>query len=295
MMDQDIFKKDNEYIVHTYQHFPIAVRCGHGASAEDFDGKTYVDFGSGIGTNSLGFCNESWVDAVSEQLRKVQHTSNLFYTLPDVLLAERLCRETGYSKVFFCNSGAEANEAAIKLARKYGREKKGEYCNRIITFKNSFHGRMITTPAWKMIFCSLWMRYRPVSAGRGHFFAVSSTISVRILSLLQKGWEEAFRLTQSLWMRRLGRFFSRGSMALRGGEVSGLGLMIGVRLEERMDAKLVASRCAENGLMILTAKTKLRIMPPLNITMDEIDRGLNVLRGCLSGLGDRDETKKNKL
>ena len=75
-----------------------------------------------------------------------------------------------------------------------------------------------------------------------------------------------------------------------GGEVSGLGLMIGVRLEERMDAKLVASRCAENGLMILTAKTKLRIMPPLNITMDEIDRGLNVLRGCLSGLGDRDET-----
>ncbi len=183
-MDQDIFKKDNEYIVHTYQHFPIAVRCGHGASAEDFDGKTYVDFGSGIGTNSLGFCNESWVDAVSEQLRKVQHTSNLFYTLPDVLLAERLCRETGYSKVFFCNSGAE---------------------------------------------------------------------------------------------------------------VSGLGLMIGVRLEERMDAKLVASRCAENGLMILTAKTKLRIMPPLNITMDEIDRGLNVLRGCLSGLGDRDETKKNKL
>lgn len=173
MMDQDIFKKDNEYIVHTYQHFPIAVRCGHGASAEDFDGKTYVDFGSGIGTNSLGFCNESWVDAVSEQLRKVQHTSNLFYTLPDVLLAERLCRETGYSKVFFCNSGAEANEAAIKLARKYGREKKGEYCNRIITFKNSFHGRMITTPAWKMIFCSLWMRYRPVSAGRGHFFAVS--------------------------------------------------------------------------------------------------------------------------
>ena len=80
-----------------------------------------------------------------------------------------------------------------------------------------------------------------------------------------------------------------------GGAVSGLGLMIGVRLEERMDAKLVASRCAENGLMILTAKTKLRIMPPLNITMDEIDRGLNVLRGCLSGLGDRDETKKNKL
>ena len=74
--------------------------------------------------------------------------------------------------------------------------------------------------------------------------------------------------------------------------MSGLGLMIGVRLEERMDAKLVASRCAENGLMILTAKTKLRIMPPLNITMDEIDRGLNVLRGCLSGLGDRDETKK---
>lgn len=114
MMDQDIFKKDSEYIAHTYQRFPIAVRCGHGASAEDFDGKSYIDFGSGVGTNSLGVCNERWVAAVSEQLGKVQHTSNLFYTLSDVLLAERLCWETGYSKVFFGNSGAEANEAAIK-------------------------------------------------------------------------------------------------------------------------------------------------------------------------------------
>lgn len=137
MTNQDVFKKDGEYISHTYQRFPIAVKCGHGASAEDFDGNRYIDFGSGIGTNFLGFCNEGWVKAVSGQLGMVQHTSNLFYTLPDVMLAERLCRET--------------------------------------------------------------------------------------------------------------------------------------------------------GLMILTAKTKLRIMPPLNITMDEIDRGLDILRECLSRFGGCNE------
>lgn len=117
MTSQNIFHKDMEYISHTYQRFPVAVRCGHGATAEDFEGNSYIDFGSGIGTNSLGFCNEGWVDAVTEQLRQVQHTSNLFYTMPDVLLAERLCQETRYAKVFFGNSGAEANEGAIKIAR----------------------------------------------------------------------------------------------------------------------------------------------------------------------------------
>ena len=124
MTDRDIFHKDTEYIAHTYQRFPVAVRCGHGAAAEDFEGNSYIDFGSGIETNSPGFCNEGWVAAVTEQLRLVQHTSNLFYTMPDVLLAERLCRETEYAKVFFGNSGAEANEGAIKVARKYGREKR---------------------------------------------------------------------------------------------------------------------------------------------------------------------------
>ncbi|WP_300346774.1 aminotransferase class III-fold pyridoxal phosphate-dependent enzyme [uncultured Oscillibacter sp.] len=147
MTNQDIFSKDETYVAHTYNRFPVAVQSGHGATAKDFDGKEYIDFGSGIGANSLGFCNEEWVRAVTEQLKLVQHTSNLFYTSPDALLAERLCQATGYSKVFFSNYGAEANEGAIKLARKYGRDKKGYRCNQMITLRNSFHGRTITTLA----------------------------------------------------------------------------------------------------------------------------------------------------
>jgi|GEM_PF-4846739 acetylornithine transaminase len=115
MQNSDIFIKDSTYIAHTYNRFPVAVESGHGAVATDFDGKKYIDFGSGIGTNSLGFCNKEWISAVTAQLKKVQHTSNLFYTQPDAALAERLCIETGYRKVFFGNSGAEANEALSKL------------------------------------------------------------------------------------------------------------------------------------------------------------------------------------
>lgn len=147
MQNSDIFIKDSTYIAHTYNRFTVAVESGHGAVATDFDGKKYIDFGSGIGTNSLGFCNEEWISAVTAQLKNVQHTSNLFYTQPDAVLAERLCIETGYRKVFFGNSGAEANEGAIKIARKYGIENKGKHCNNIITLENSFHGRTVTTLA----------------------------------------------------------------------------------------------------------------------------------------------------
>ena len=145
MEKNNVFEKDQKYIAHTYHRFPAAVKSGNGAQAEDFEGKRYIDFGSGIGTNSLGFCNDKWIQAVVSQVKQLQHTSNLFYTLPDSLLAERLCKVTGYSKVFFGNSGAEANEGAIKIARKYGKEVKGDHCNRIITLENSFHGRTITT------------------------------------------------------------------------------------------------------------------------------------------------------
>ena len=145
MQNSDVFEKDRKYIAHTYHRFPAAIKNGHGAQAEDYEGKKYIDFGSGIGTNSLGFCNSKWVQAVVSQVSQLQHTSNLFYTLPDSLLAERLCEVTGYSKVFFGNSGAEANEGAIKVARKYGMKVKGEHCNRIITLENSFHGRTVTT------------------------------------------------------------------------------------------------------------------------------------------------------
>lgn len=147
MKNKNIFEKDHAYIAHTYNRFPAALKSGRGAQAVDFDGKQYIDFGSGIGTNSLGFCNSAWVEAIVAQANQLQHTFNLFYTLPDAELAERLCRITGYSKVFFGNSGAEANEGALKIARKYGIETKGEHCNHIITLKNSFHGRTITTLA----------------------------------------------------------------------------------------------------------------------------------------------------
>ena len=116
MQNSDVFEKDRKYIAHTYHRFPAAIKNGHGAQAEDYEGKKYIDFGSGIGTNSLGFCNSKWVQAVVSQVSQLQHTSNLFYTLPDSLLAERLCEVTEYSKVFFGNSGAEANEGAIKVA-----------------------------------------------------------------------------------------------------------------------------------------------------------------------------------
>ena len=145
MKNKDVFEKDYSFISHTYNRFPAALKNGFGAQAFDYEGKRYIDFGSGIGTNSLGFCNDKWLEAIISQAKQLQHTSNLFYTLPAADLAEHLCQITDYSKVFFCNSGNEANEGAIKIARKYGIETKGGHCNRIITLENSFHGRTITT------------------------------------------------------------------------------------------------------------------------------------------------------
>ncbi|MGF0034275.1 acetylornithine transaminase [Bariatricus sp. SGI.154] len=391
MTDQDIFHKDTEYIAHTYQRFPVAVRCGHGATAEDFEGNSYIDFGSGIGTNSLGFCNEGWVAAVTEQLRLVQHTSNLFYTMPDVLLAERLCRETGYAKVFFGNSGAEANEGAIKVARKYGREKKGERCNQIITLKNSFHGRTVTTLAatgqdsFHQHFFPFTEGFRYVEAGNRQQLqeAVDNSVCGIMVELVQgEGGVTAIDKSYAKYVEevciengilflvdevqtgigRTGTFlcceqyhirpniitlakglggglpigavlmddvagkvlgpgqhgstFGGNPVVCAGGievldqicrkgflsdvsakadylceqlrtmpgvtEISGMGLMIGVSVDEGLDARKVAERCAKTGLLILTAKKKLRIMPPLNITLDEINKGLNILSRCLS-------------
>lgn len=391
MTSQDVFHKDREYISHTYQRFPVAIRCGHGATAEDFEGNSYIDFGSGIGTNSLGFCNEGWVNAVTEQLRQVQHTSNLFYTTPDVLLAERLCRETGYAKVFFGNSGAEANEGAIKAARKYGREKKGERCNQIITLKNSFHGRTVTTLAatgqdsFHQYFFPFTEGFRYVEADdrRQLQEAVDNSVCGIMVELVQgeggvaaidKGYakyvEEVCKENDILFLvdevqtgigrtgtllcseqyhirpniitlakglggglpigavlmdevageilgpGQHGSTFGGNPVVCAGGVevmkqickegflddvsaradylwdrlqtmpgmtgISGIGLMIGVSVDEGLDARKIAEQCAENGLLILTAKKKLRIMPPLNITLDEIDKGLDILRRCLS-------------
>jgi len=391
MINQDIFRKDSAYVAHTYNRFPVAVWSGRGATAKDFDGKEYVDFGSGIGANALGFCNEDWVKAVIEQLHLVQHTSNLFYTLPDALLAERLCQLTGYSKVFFGNSGAEANEGAIKLARKYGREKKGEHCNQIITLYNSFHGRTITTLAatgqdsFHQHFFPFTegFRYVPINDQKQLNDAVDDSVCGIMIELVQgEGGVTAMDKEYAQYIENLckennillivdevqtgigrtgtflcceqyqiqpniitlakglgaglpigailmddvtgdifqpgqhGSTFGGNPVVCAGGievlnqvckegflsgvvtkaahfkerlltmpgvaGISGLGLMIGVTIAEGLDAREIASRCAENGLLILTAKAKLRIMPPLNITMNEIDKGLDILRLCLS-------------
>ncbi len=136
---------DKQYVANTYARFPVEISHGKGSYLYSPDGKEYIDMGSGIGVTAFGNCDDVWKNAVIEQLNKVQHTSNLYYTEPCARLAKMLCERTGMKKVFFGNSGAEANECAIKVARKYGAENKGKDYNVIITLKNSFHGRTLTT------------------------------------------------------------------------------------------------------------------------------------------------------
>ena len=138
---------DQAYVANTYKRFPVEIVSGKGSRVVDINGKSYVDMGSGIGVTAFGFGDEAWMAAVTEQLGKVQHTSNLYYTEPCAKLAKLLCEKTGMKKVFFANSGAEANECAIKVARKYSAMKKGAECYTIVTLVNSFHGRTLTTLA----------------------------------------------------------------------------------------------------------------------------------------------------
>lgn len=138
---------DQQYVANTYARFPVEIVSGKGSLVYDETGKEYIDLGSGIGVTAFGIADEVWKAAVIEQLGKVQHTSNLYYTEPCALLAQMLCEKTGMKKVFFCNSGAEANECAIKAARKYAAEKKGPEYYTIVSLKNSFHGRTLTTLA----------------------------------------------------------------------------------------------------------------------------------------------------
>ncbi|MBQ8237215.1 MAG: acetylornithine/succinylornithine family transaminase [Oscillospiraceae bacterium] len=136
---------DKEYVAGTYGRFPVEIVSGKGSILVDSGGKEYIDMGSGIGVTAFGTADEQWLAAVTAQLGKLQHTSNLYYTEPCALLAKALCEKTGMKKVFFSNSGAEANECAIKVARKYSAEKKGADCYTVVTLLNSFHGRTLTT------------------------------------------------------------------------------------------------------------------------------------------------------
>ena len=143
----EIIKTDNEYVANTYARFPLVLKEGKGSLVYDETGREYIDMGSGIGVTAFGIADDKWQAAVAKQLGKLQHMSNLYYTEPCAELAKLLCAKTGMKKVFFANSGAEANECAIKTARKWGCENKGEEYSTIVTLVNSFHGRTITTLA----------------------------------------------------------------------------------------------------------------------------------------------------
>ena len=141
------FELDQQYIAPTYKRFPVEIVSGKGSLVQDVNGKEYIDMGSGIAVTSFGVADDAWIAAVEKQIHSVQHMSNLYYTSPCAKLAKALCEKTGMARVFFSNSGAEANECAIKIARKWAAEHKGPACSTVVTLKNSFHGRTLTTLA----------------------------------------------------------------------------------------------------------------------------------------------------
>ena len=166
----EMMLKDQQYIASTYKRFPLEIVSGKGSLVYGADGKEYIDMGSGIAVTSFGIADDEWQAAVTAQLATLQHMSNLYYTDPCIRLAELLCQKTGMSKVFFSNSGAEANECAIKAARKYSAEKHGADCFTVVTLKNSFHGRTLTTLAatGQEHYHEL---YRPLNPGFAHVAA----------------------------------------------------------------------------------------------------------------------------
>lgn len=386
MTNKDYLELDSKYLASTYKRFPVTLVQGKGAAAFDTEGKSYIDFGSGIGVNSLGYCNDKWIEAVVNQANTLQHTSNLYATLPDIKLAEKLCSYTGYSRVFFGNSGAEANECAIKVARKYGTDNKGSDCTNIITFVNSFHGRTVTTleATGQDVFHKNFFpftggfRYAKIGDRESLLAAVDSTVCAIMIELVQgeggvisvdkdfvkfveqlckdnnillivdevqtgigrtgtllaseqmdikpnittlaKGLGGGLPIGAALLDDKTkdvlgfgdhGSTFGGNPVVCAGGlavleelidggildevsekaeyikdqltklpqvkGISGLGMMIGVTLDDSLKAAEVAGRCVENGLLILTAKTKLRLLPPLNITKEEIDKGIEIL------------------
>ena len=387
---QHVKEQDKQYIMNTYGRFDACIVKGKGAICTDINGKEYVDFTSGIGVNSLGFADESWVKAVTEQAGNLAHISNLYYTLPDVELAKTLCEKTGYSRVFFGNSGAEANEGAIKIARKYSFDKYGQGRNGIITLLNSFHGRTVTTLAatGQEVFhnyfypftegfsysiandfddflkavnkttCAIMMEFiqgeggvnaldreyvqKVVNYCREHdILVIADEVQTGIgrtgkllcgehfgvqadITTLAKGLGGGLpigavlvndKLKDVLGASTHGTTFGGNPVVCAGanavlkkvandpflkevelkgekiraclaccGEVkslSGLGLMIGIELKTKKSAD-VAKACLEKGLLVLTAKTKVRLLPPLTITDEELTKGLNVLWEVLS-------------
>lgn len=385
-----ISAQDKEYVANTYGRFPVAIKEGKGALCKDFDGKEYVDFSSGIGVNSLGFCDEGWVSAVTKQLTTLQHISNLYYTVPCINTAKLLCEKTGMKKVFFSNSGAESNEGAIKCARKYSYIKYGEGRNKVITLVNSFHGRTVTTLAatgqdvFHKYFFPFTEGFEYVAANDLDALkdAIDDSVCAVMMELIQgeggvmpldKDYVKQVRAfcdekdiilivdEVQTGVGRTGKLFcfqnydimpdvvsvAKGiggglplgcvmfsdktenvlvagdhattfggnPVATAGAEyilktmddnflnevkkkgeymsekilsmphvvgIDGLGLMMGIRLDDGIISADVVKKGIANGVLLLTAKAKVRLLPPLNITYDEIDRGLDGLRKALS-------------
>ena len=349
----DIFSTDREYVANTYARFPIDIVSGKGSLVYDCDGKEYIDLGSGIAVNTFGVADEEWIKAVTAQLGKFQHTSNLYYTEPCAKLAEELCKKTGMKKVFFSNSGAEANECAIKAARKYAADKKGKDCFKIITLNNSFHGRTLTTlaatgqDAFHHDFLPLtegfvsvepteealraeigddtaaimfeivrgeggviplekefvramvniakekdilliadevqcgngrsgklyaYMNYGFTPGSHGSTFGgnpVCCAGALNVLSRLDDTLLEDVRKKSEYIFNELG-----GAAGVE--SVAGLGLMIGVKTKR--PAKDVVTECMKNGVLVLTAKDKVRLLPALNIPFELLEKSIDILK-----------------
>lgn len=382
----NIFELDRSYIANTYARFPINIVKGKGSLVWDCDGKEYIDLGSGIAVNSFGLCDEEWIAAVTEQLGKFQHTSNLYYSEPCAKLAQMLCERTGLKKVFFSNSGAEANESAIKAARKYAADKNGSDCYTIITLKNSFHGRTLTTLAatgqdsFHQYFQPLTHGFvhceatvddlrKTVNENEGKIAAIMFEI-VRgeggVLPLEKSFVDEMVKISREediiliadevqVGNGRSGKLYGymnygftpdvvTTAKGIGGGlpigitmlgeklkdvftpglngstfggnpiccagaisilqriddklleevskksryifselegangveSVTGMGLMVGVKTVK--DAKAVVSECIANGVLVLTAKDKIRLLPALNIPFDLLEKAISILK-----------------
>lgn len=381
-------EKDLKYIMHTYGRYDVALKSGKGAVAFDENGKRYIDVSSGIGVNSLGYCDEGWVKAVSAQAGTIQHMSNYFYSEQASNLAEKLCKFSGLSKVCFGNSGAEANEIAIKIARKYSFDKYGADRNEIITLRDSFHGRTVTTlsatgqdvfhnyffpftDGFKFVvandidalkdavsdktcavmfeviqgeggvnildkdyvkqlaeFCAerdILMICDEVQTGigrTGKFYAFQNFEILPDLVTSAKGLGGGLPIGVCLCADKLkdvmgpsshGSTFGANPVVCAGanyvvdtvadekflssveekGEyletklrqlkevknVRRMGLMVGIEIEA--DAHDIAAKCVENGLLIITAKNLLRMLPPLTITQAELDEAVQILEKTL--------------
>ncbi len=365
---------DKEYVANTYARFPVEPVSGKGSLVWDEAGKEYIDMGSGIGVTAFGIADDAWVAAVTEQLGKLQHMSNLYYTEPCAMLAKTLCERSGMKKVFFCNSGAEANEGAIKAARKYAAEKKGPEYYTIVTLENSFHGRTLTTlaatgqdhyhelfqpltpgfvhapandleavknaalqaggviPMEKAFvqgladFCKkedILLLVDEVQTGNGRtgelYAYMNFGVQPDVVSTA-KGLGGGLPLGAVLFGEKTeftlgagdhGSTFGGNPVCCAGAlsvlgriddqllkevkeksayifktlegapgveSVSGMGLMIGIKTAK--PAGDVVKTCMENGVLCLTAKDKVRLLPALNIPMPVLEKAIEVIKGA---------------